>query len=70
MRRLEAMTTRPEIDRKSAEDRRDVRPGTVFGREWWGWDRDRLEDELARQELGRQELGRQEQARTGGVRPN
>jgi hypothetical protein len=69
------MTTRPGTDRKSAEDRVDVRPGTVFGREWWGWDRDRLEDELARQELGRQELGRQElgrqeQARTGGARPN
>jgi hypothetical protein len=48
------MTTRPGTDRKSAQDGLDVRPGTVYGREWWGWDRDRLEDELARQERGAQ----------------
>ena len=45
------MPTRRETDRRGAEERVETRP--VFGREWWGFDRDGLENELARQESER-----------------
>jgi len=47
------MPNRPATDRKAAEDRAETQPGHVFGQSWWGLDRDRLEDELARAERAR-----------------
>jgi hypothetical protein len=44
------MPARRETERRGAEERVETHPGNVFGREWWGFDRDRLENELARQE--------------------
>jgi hypothetical protein len=44
------MPARKETERRGAEERVETHPGHVFGREWWGFDRDRLENELARQE--------------------
>ena len=45
------MPTRRETERTAAEERVETRP--VFGREWWGFDRDGLENELARQEASK-----------------
>ena len=47
------MRTRPEPDPRTPRDAAEARQGGVFGREWWGLDRDRLEDELARQDRQR-----------------
>ena len=58
------MAIRPDAARQGAEDRIEARTGTVFGREWWGLDRDRLEDELARQEASKA------QARDDGIKPH
>ena len=46
------MPTRPDTERTIPEGRSDAPRGGVFGREWWGLDRDRLENKLARQEAG------------------
>ena len=47
------MPTRPGADQRAPRDGAGARQGGVFGREWWGLDRDRLEDELARREQTR-----------------
>jgi hypothetical protein len=47
------MATRPTTDRTTPTDMSHARASRVFGREWWGLDRDRLEDELARREQTR-----------------
>lgn len=48
------MTDRRATTRPQAEDRTETRPGSVFGQTWWGLDRDRLEDALARAERARE----------------
>ena len=52
------MATRPTTDRTTPTDMSHARASRVFGHEWWGLDRDRLEDELARQERDRADAPR------------
>ena len=47
------MPTRPATDQRPPTDMGNARADRGFGREWWGLDRDRLEDELARRERQR-----------------
>ena len=47
------MPTQRETERRGTQERVETHPGNVFGREWWGFDRDRLENEVARQERER-----------------